>query len=469
MPLGIASATQDLTPAFAPCSPACSDLRRPDPLHVGLSWAIWRALGRSVPIAVPPTDHRPVARGHWRATQGAGILRQRPATSSAGSPCCCWPSPRGSKRGELVHLPGAFPLTAGAAGEARCASSPAPVMALLLPFAVGTLAAKLWFNPCRAGALPHGEQWWGALAIGLGLAVSAWLPVLFGVASSGPAPAADAHRAAHRGTRRRGALDRRRCCCWRPKRRRCSHRLLVKPAAAIALAATLANVRRARRRGTPAQAIWLAMPLFLAAGAWSSSQLGLHELLGATSRARSCPATGPPAAGGRLGQFALIGLAPVFFGHSGLGVIDGSGAARLGRCRPRPRCWCWRWRKLVAVLACSPAGGCRGAGARGGHAAVRGADGDRGRDILATGACCPEHAFAALVTLAVLSTLLTRAGLPLDRAAGGADGERQRRSALHEVGGGGGARGLGSTCEGPWDCYSGARTTPQGLDIDMGP
>lgn len=63
---------------------------------------------------------------------------------------------------------------------------------------------------------------------------------------------------------------------------------------------------------------------YLAAGAWATSVLGLHELLGAYFGGALAPAgvarkIGPE----RLGSFALFGLAPLFFGHRGLS-IDGS-------------------------------------------------------------------------------------------------------------------------------------------------
>lgn len=69
--------------------------------------------------------------------------------------------------------------------------------------------------------------------------------------------------------------------------------------------------------------IWAAVPVYLAAGSWASKQLGLHELIGAYFAG----AIMPPSWVRRLpveevGTFALIWLAPMFFGHSGL-KIDG--------------------------------------------------------------------------------------------------------------------------------------------------
>ena len=147
-------------------------------LFMGLSWAIWRALGRSVPIAVLP-----IIIGLLLAA--TGVLPKAAGIPSAGGDFIGWIGvlllafTAGLETRQTVHLPGAADLPPAQPGETlRFVAS--AVMALLLPFAVGTLAAKLWFNHLPGWAAPHGGQWWGALAIGLCLAVSA-LPVLIGI------------------------------------------------------------------------------------------------------------------------------------------------------------------------------------------------------------------------------------------------------------------------------------------------
>jgi Kef-type K+ transport system membrane component KefB len=166
---------------------------------------------------------------------------------------------------------------------------------------------------------------------------------------------------------------------------------------------------RSATREPPVWAIWFAMPLFLAAGAWSSSQLGLHELLGAYFAGAIVPAAWSrrlPVE--RLGQFALIGLAPVFFGHSGL-KIDGSVLGWASLQASATLLVLAVGAKLVAVLACAPAKWLsrREALAVGTLLQCKGLMEIVAATILRDKGLLSEHAFAALVTLAVLSTLLT--------------------------------------------------------------
>lgn len=380
-------------------------------LFMGLSWAIWRALGRSVPIAVLP-----IIIGLLLAA--TGVLPKAAGIPSAGGDFIGWIGvlllafTAGLETRQTVHLPGATDLPPARPGETlRFVAS--AVMALLLPFAVGTLAAKLWFNHLPGWSAPHGGQWWGALAIGLCLAVSA-LPVLIGIVRElGPL-----HRPLTRIALRIAVLDD--AVLWiglallllAAEGQALLAGSWVKPAAAIALAATLAGIAAVARKATrepPAWAIWLAMPLFLAAGAWSSSQLGLHELLGAYFAGAIVPAAWSrrlPVE--RLGQFALIGLAPVFFGHSGL-KIDGSVLGWASLQASATLLVLAVGAKLVAVLACSPAKWLsrREALAVGTLLQCKGLMEIVAATILRDKGLLSEHAFAALVTLAVLSTLLT--------------------------------------------------------------
>ena len=100
--------------------------------------------------------------------------------------------------------------------------------------------------------------------------------------------------------------------------------------------------------------MWVSLPVFLVAGAWASSQLGLHALLGAYfGGAMVPPAWGRRLPVERLGQFALIGLAPLFFGHSGL-KIDGSVLGWASLQASLVLLVLAVGAKLVAVLLCPP-------------------------------------------------------------------------------------------------------------------
>lgn len=132
----------------------------------------------------------------------------------------------------------------------------------------------------------------------------------------------------------------------------------LQPAAALGVGAALivaASAARRTKREPPTGAIWFAMPLFLTAGAWSSTQLGLNELLGAYFGCAVVPAAWArrlPVE--RLGRFALIVLAPLFFGHSGLG-IDGSVLGWASLQAAATLLVLAVAAKLAAVAACPPA------------------------------------------------------------------------------------------------------------------
>ena len=155
--------------------------------------------------------------------------------------------------------------------------------------------------------------------------------------------------------------------------------------------------------------MWLALPLFLVAGAWASSHLGLHALLGAYFGGAMVPATWTkrlPVE--RLGQFALIGIAPLFFGHSGL-KIDGSVLGWASLQASLALLVLAVLAKLAAVLLCPPASALsrRETLAVGALLQCKGLMEIVAATILRDKGLLSEHAFAALVTLAVLSTLLT--------------------------------------------------------------
>lgn len=383
-------------------------------IFILLSWGIWRALRRSIPLAVVPIVIGLVLAATGWLPAGLGV-----------------PSKLGDQVGWVGVLLLAF--TAGletrhspAAPAAESDNRPAQprrarslsrftlsaALALVLPFLVGTLAAYWHFIGLPGWAAPRAPGWLGAVAIGLCVAVSA-LPVLIGI------------------VRELGSL----------------HRPLTQTAVAIAvvddavlwigLAALLlladggglagwsgldgvaivlpvllaAFGVAAERRGVspPIWLVWLALPVALAACAWASSQLGLHALLGAyfagaiipPSWTRRLPVHG-------MGQFALIGLAPLFFGHSGL-RIDGDALGWASLQAAFALLALSVVAKLVALVLCppSPQLSRRQALAIGALLQCKGLMEIVAATILRDKGLLSEHAFAALVTLAVLSTVLT--------------------------------------------------------------
>lgn len=381
------------------------------------AWVVWRALGRSMPIAVIPII--------------IGLL-----LAATGSPLKAWglPSVWGDQIGWLGVLLLAF--TAGletrqfryhgeeAATPSRYRASPVRLassagVALLLPFAAGAVMAYAYFLGLDGWTAPHADRATGALAIGLCIAVSA-LPVLIGI------------------VRELGPLNRPLCqlalgiaviddaVLWIGL---ALLLLFAVPGAEVAhgswqqlLAVGLpcalmavSIVAQRREWQLPPGAVYVALPLYLAAGAWSSSQLGLHELLGAYFAG----AIVPPAWVRRvpvetLGKFALMGLAPLFFGHSGL-KIDGQVLGWASLQASVLLLVLAVAAKLAAVLIYPPVPGFnrRETLAVGALLQCKGLMEIVAATILRDKGLLSEHAFAALVTLAVLSTLMTG---PLFRA-----------------------------------------------------
>lgn len=380
-------------------------------MFVVLAWGIWRALGRSLPIAVLP-----IIIGLLLAA--TGVLPAAWGVPSVAGDNIGWVGvlllafTAGLETRQSAHLPTASDLPPATRGDTlRFIASAA--LALLLPFAVGTLAAKLWFGALPGWAAPKGGPWLGALALGLCLAVSA-LPVLIGIVRElGPL-----HRPLTRIAVRIAVLDD--AALWiglalllivaegssPGAGASTQHVLALLVAAGVVAAGTLAQRSRIE---PPRWAVWLALPLFLCAGAWASSHLGLHALLGAYFAGAMVPARWTaqlPVE--RMGQFALIGLAPLFFGHSGL-KIDGEVLGWASLQASLLLLVLAVAAKLAAVLLCPPASWLarREALAVGALLQCKGLMEIVAATILRDKGLLSEHAFAALVTLAVLSTLLT--------------------------------------------------------------
>ncbi|MEL1265239.1 cation:proton antiporter [Pseudoxanthomonas putridarboris] len=380
-------------------------------VFIVLAWCVWRVLGRSIPIAVIP-----IIIGLVLAATGA--LPDSWGVPSAIGDSVGWVGvlllafTAGLETRQSAHLPA--PTDAAPRSRTRAVRFMASAaMALLLPFAVGTLAAHFHFTALPGWAAPRGGEWLGAFAIGLCVAVSA-LPVLIGIVRElGPL-----HRPLSQLALGIAVIDD--AVLWIGL----AVLLLVADGGSLlagasgvqALAVLVAVVLAASgtlaqrlRLSPPAWVVWLLLPLYLAAGAWASSRLGLHALLGAYFAGAMVPPSWTKALPiERMGQFALIGLAPLFFGHSGL-KIDGDVLGWASLQASLALLVLAVAAKLAAMLACPPAPHLsrREALAVGTLLQCKGLMEIVAATILRDKGLLSEHAFAALVTLAVLSTLLT--------------------------------------------------------------
>lgn len=378
-------------------------------VFVVLAWCVWRGLGRSIPIAVIP-----IVIGLVMAATGAGSL----GLPSALGDDIGWVGvlllafTAGMETRQEAHLPAQTGTASNAnAGRLRFLTSAA--VALLLPFCVGTAAAHFYFTRLPGWDAPRGGEWLGSVAIGLCLAVSA-LPVLIGIVRElGPL-----HRRLSQMALGIAVIDD--AVLW------VGLALVLLVAdngslldgvsagqlAALLLLVVLATAATLVKRLQllpPRWLVWAILPVFLGAGAWSTSQLGLHALLGAYFAGAMVPqAWARQVPVERIGQVALVALAPLFFGHSGL-KIDGDVLGWASLQASVALLVLAVVAKLAAVRLYPPAPGLhrRDALAVGALLQCKGLMEIVAATILRDKGLLSEHAFAALVTLAVLSTLLT--------------------------------------------------------------
>lgn len=374
---------------------------------VALPYVVWRCCGRVVPLAVLP-----VLTGLALAVLGDRLGIGTPFVPTAAADMAGWAGVLA-----LAFVAGlesrSTPLTGGGAGRVAAAA----LVALAVPCVLGTLAAlalvtmvESW-RPAAIGAGP------AALAIGLCLAVSA-LPVLVGIVRELAPP----DRPLGRTALRLAAIDD--AVLWTGLGVLMLTVRLGGPAAGwaeavgavVLLGLAVGGRRLAGWRPASAVHAWGAAALWLAAGAWSTGTLGLHALLGAYLAGALLPAGAAgrlPAE--RLGLLALTLLAPLFFGHRGLAIdasVFGWGAlaAAAGLMLLAAAS------KILAVWLVPPAAGMawRDRLALGSLLQCKGLMEIVAATMLRDQGMLTETAYAALVTLAVLSTLLT---VPLFRLA----------------------------------------------------
>lgn len=380
-------------------------------IFILLAWVLWRVLGRSIPIAVVPIVIGLVLAATGWLPQAWGV----PSVIGdkigwVGVLLLAFTAGLETRQSAQVGAP-AGPAAAPANSAFRFLASAA--LALLLPFVVGALAAYHYFSVLPNWAAPNGDRTLGAIAIGLCIAVSA-LPVLIGIVRElGPL-----HRPLTQVAVRIAVVDD--AVLWIGL----ALLLLVAdgdaaiaggsplPLLALAVPVAMVALGALSRRNNfvpPGWAIWLALPLYLIAGSWASAHLGLHALLGAYfAGALLPPAWTRRVPVERMGRFALLALAPLFFGHSGL-KIDGDALGWASLQAALALLAVSVIAKLAAVLICPPVSALsrRESLAIGALLQCKGLMEIVAATILRDNGLLSEHAFAALVTLAVLSTLLT--------------------------------------------------------------
>jgi len=290
-------------------------------LFVIFPWGLWRLLRRAMPIVVLPillgivlaVLHVPVRQFGIPSVYGNNIgwLAVLVLAFTAGLEM--WQPPEVRDTAHTIPAPSLGRLLGGA------------LVALGGPFVIGSVLVYSFFLPLHGWQPPHVGPLIGAMAIGLCIAVSA-LPVLIGIV-----------RELHPCQRSIGQIALKLAvvddaALWvglvmlqfAARGPAALHGWTGLEGVAVLLLAALAIVGNWATRNMPRPplaVIWLAVPVYLAAGSWASMQLGLHELIGAYFAG----ALMPPRWVARLpveqvGRFSLIWLAPMFFGHSGLHI-----------------------------------------------------------------------------------------------------------------------------------------------------
>jgi len=292
-------------------------------LFVCVPWILWRVMGRVVPIAVIPiligilaaVWHLPLKSIGVPSFYGdtIGWIAVLVLAFTAGMEM--WQHPEGEAAENALPKPPVTRLLGGAA------------TALGGPFLVGTILVYMFFLPLPGWHAPAVTPLIAAASIGLCIAVSA-LPVLIGIVRELPARDKPLGQLALK----LAVIDD--ATLWiglallqfAAERQTAMHSWGLRECLALLLLVALGlggSLASRFIRNPPKLVIWAVVPLYLSLGSWASMTLGLHELIGAYFAG----AFMPPSWVKRLpfetvSTFCLIWLAPLFFGHSGL-RIDG--------------------------------------------------------------------------------------------------------------------------------------------------
>jgi Kef-type K+ transport system membrane component KefB len=286
-------------------------------------------------------------------------------------------------------------------------------VALGVPFVVGSTLVYHFFLPLHGWQAPHATGWIAAMSVGLCIAVSA-LPVLIGIVRE----LEPAQRPLGQLALKLAVVDD--ATLWiglatlqfAARGSAALHGWTGLEFVAVALLVLLALAGSWATRNLahpPLWVVWTTVPLYLAAGSWASMQLGLHELIGAYFAG----AIMPPSWVRRLpvekvGTFSLIWLAPMFFGHSGL-HIDGDALTWPSVVASLMLVVISVVTKIGAVYLFPPASDLsrRQALSIGSLLQCKGLMEIVAATILHAQGMLSEFAFASLMVLAVISTVLT--------------------------------------------------------------
>lgn len=378
-------------------------------IFVFFPWALWRLLHKALPIAVLPilvgialaVWHVPVEAMGIPSAYGDNIGWVAVLVLAFTAGLEMWQHPGGEPTGQNFPQPTLGRLFGGAA------------VALGIPFLFGSVLAYTVFLHLHGWRAPNATPWVAAASIGLCIAVSA-LPVLIGVV-----------RELHPSQKPLGQLALKLAvvddaALWiglaalqfADRGSAALHGWTGLEALAIVLLVGLAAAgywASHHFRHPPLWVIWLAVPVYLAAGSWASMQLGLHELIGAyfagaimpPSWVRRLPVEG-------VGTFALIWFAPMFFGHSGL-HINGDALTWPSVVASLSLVVISIVTKIAAVYIYPPAAGLKPRQALGVGALLqcKGLMEIVAATILHGQGMLSDFGFASLMVLAVISTTLT--------------------------------------------------------------
>ncbi|MBV1837496.1 cation:proton antiporter [Acetobacter estunensis] len=284
-------------------------------------WLVWRLIGRSIPIVILPillgilfaVWHVPVHDVSIPSAYGDEIGWVAVLVLAFTAGLEMWQHQDDVREEHALPPTTWVRLLAGAA------------VALGGPLLVGSYLAWKFFLPLEGWHPPHAAPWVAAASIGLCISVSA-LPVLIGVVRE----LEPAQRPLGQLALQLAVVDD--AALWiglaflqfAERGSEALHSWTELEFLAVALLGGLAagGLWAAKHfRHPPTWVIWVTVPVYMAVGSWASHQLGLHELIGAYFAG----AIMPPSWVRRLpveqvGTFALIWLAPMFFGHSGLRI-----------------------------------------------------------------------------------------------------------------------------------------------------